>query len=817
MITTISRIRHFAQNAPNKIAIIEAGQQLSYAKLDEKSSALACFLHNNGMKPGQVVGCLKETMTDAFITALACLKLGVGFTILDTREDSQRIKHVFNLAEVKICLTQGATAAKIANQLGYTSADLGGVGKETCDLPEVDANALAYIEPTSGSTGKPKLVAISQKVLDHYTCMQAEMGQIGEDDIVALLGEMWFDTLFSGLNAGATLAAYNLRKRGSADLPKWLAGKKVSVIQTYVAAFRGLCEAAKTPLPDLKNIRLSGEGMNRKDIAAFEKLCLPGSSLTNYFGSTECSFMAQYRHQHGDVMPYDMMPAGKSIAGSSFEIVNENMQPVAQGAAGVIINRARFMSDGYLNNPEKTKGTYWQETNGQKALYTGDLGYLDEDGILHIVGRADDQVKIRGYSVRYGEVEEVISRYPGIETVSVTSFLSPRGQRQLSAHFITDSGVEIDTSALRDFIKSRLPAYMVPNYLVTEKTLPKTASGKILRRKLQSPLGGAEATFDESGKSQTEKLVGRVWVGILGHSNFDVDQDFFDIGGDSLQAMSMLVELEQKLKQRIGYESLIIHGSTIAQIAKRLDGAVEHNQDGVVLLKEGKSDVPIYILPVENGEFSDWLYLLNAFDDSRPVYGVHVRDQSKRASFASTSVAALGKHAAANIIQHNATGPYFICGFSAGCQNAFETAKALKERDKPLAGMLLIDPPVIAYEPFRSGWKMRRILSPLLKHRNLAATLNRAAHIWLKRPAKELHIADEVLFWGYRPTPETISPALMISCLEENPEAEQKKAYWSGMIGDDLEIWDAPGNHIHIVREPNAQPLAMRLQKWFNL
>ncbi|MCH2165585.1 MAG: AMP-binding protein [Marinovum sp.] len=816
--TIIKLLRAHSRALPNKPALIDADRMLTYAELNARSDALAEFVINRAPTSDAVIGCVKTSMTTTLVVGLGCLKAGHPFAILDARDSQTRVQNVFETAECKLIVVDSQQAADAVAKIDATICALDDIPhSRITNLPVPAGNTLSYIEPTSGSTGTPKLVPIDHDTLNHYIAAQVALGDINGDDTVALLGEMWFDTLLSGLWVGATLAAYDLRGLGAATAPEWLRNTKVSVIQTFVAAFRAIADAASEPFPDLRLVKLAGENVLPTDVIAFERICHAGSQLINYYGSTECSLITAYTHDHGAPRPAGSgLPVGRAIPEAEVELLTAEGETVEPGTIGRLIAKAQHMSQGYLNAPELSKDVYNSEPDGKRSLNTGDLARYDMNGHLVIVGRVDDQVKIRGYSVRYSEIETVLSTLSELHNVAVTSVLSPHGTRQLVAHFTAAEGQTPKTDEIRAALAAELPAYMVPSYLIQHDDLPRTDTGKILKRALPSPFDEVAAnTPPLVAATQTEAQVAAIWTEVLGHRAFTRTDDFFDIGGESLQAMAVVIRIERHFPVRIGYESLIMRGATIADIAQRIDEAlVMEKAPQTLLLKEGGDKTPLYLLPVENGEFSDWLYMLNAASPTRNFIGLHARDITQRSHFPKLTAQDLGRTAAQTMIDQNPDGPYVLAGFSAGAQLAIETARALQARNRNVAGLILLDPMIVEQEPLYRSWHYRRILSPLLKRGALTTTLNRAGHIWFGRAAHELDVADEAIFWSYIPEPLSGIPVLLGCAMDGKDDQEAYRHYWRQKLGANVEMWDLPGYHNRILRDPFAAPLAARLEAW---
>lgn len=803
---------------PDQMALVDEGAGLSYAELDQKSSALATHYKAIGVKPGDVVGCLKRSMTTVCLNALAAIKGGTVHIAVDDRETPARISQVFDKARPVRVLVDTEEAAEQARTLGFDPILPSDVDwkQSAFAQPDLPDSAPVVYEATSGSTGEAKITVTTRAFLQHLITAQTDAARLTEQDRIGLMGELWVDTLLCGLTRGATYFSYDLRGAGVAPLEDWMRSNQITAIQTYVAAFRALTEAVTTPLPDLRIIRLAGEVILPRDVEAFGALCQPGAVLKNYYGATECGFMAQYEHAHDAPLPTGPLPIGHPIPGTELQVVDEARRPVPAGVTGLLLHKSPHLPLGYLGDDTLTARIYW--TDGpMRVLNTGDLAVQEQDGSFRIVGRADDQVKIRGYAVRYSEVEAVLEKHPSVAQVVVTSFVSPRGQRQLSAHIIPHDGNEIDAKALKAWLAETLPAYMVPTYFTPHSDFPRTDSGKILRRALPNPLEALQAAGGAPSElTQTERVVSQVWTQVLGHDGFSPDEDFFDVGGDSLQAMSMIVDLEQQMQVRIGYESLIMQGATVRDIAERIDRAADL-ADQVVTLQKGDGKVPVYVMPVENGEFSDWLYARQYFSDDVTLLGVHARDHRQRASFDKQSINDMARVAADRITQQSLGGPICIAGFSAGTQLALEVTRLLQADQMDVAGLVLIDPPVAKLESEYKSWHMRRILSPLVKQGNPLRAAARAAHILAGRPTSELQIADETAFWLHAETalPKPV-PTLVVWAEDEPADnRRERQTYWHALLGGSPTYTLCPGHHNSVLRMPNAPILAHLVETWW--
>ena len=811
----IEHLERMAAQSPDKLALCQDDTRLTYSDLLQRTASLAAFLQDQGLGPGATLGFLRTALLPGYLMVLACLRLGVNVVYVDARDNPEKTRQVFTHARIDLLISEvpapeNAIPPACRNVLFPERLP----ASEKWLAPVISAESPAWIEPTSGSTGAPKLVQVNRATLGHYLRMQTEKSHLTQTARVAVLNEMWLDVTLSGLCAGASVHLFDLRKHGAFALAEWLRAERITALQTFLAAFRALADATRDTLPDLTVVKLAGEALTRADVESFTRICPSNAVLMNFYGSTELSLVCQFDHPHAAPLPNVTLPVGKPIPGTEVQLLDEKGDVLEPGLPGQIRVIADHMASGYLNNPEKSAGVYARTPDGRFSLTTGDLGRFDEQGNLIILGRIDDQIKIRGYSVRIGEVEQALRALPGVAEAAVTTTRSPHGVLQLVAHYQPDPMAQTSAKVLRAGLAQNYPAYMVPSYFVVHKALPRTDTGKILRRALPDPLSDPTKAPTHDFSSEDEKTIAKIWEEILGHTNFVRDDDFFDVGGDSLQAMSMVLKVEHNLKQRVGYESLILHGASIGAIANRLKHKAHAGPQGMLLLRKGRTGGNVYIMPVENGEFSDWLYVLKEMEYGASFYGVHVRDPAARDRVPRQTVQQLGQKAAQDILRHDPDGPHILLGYSSGTQLAIEAARALRAFGKNIAGLLLVDPPVPWLEPYYRGWRSRRILAPALKHRNYALTLNRAGHILFGLPARELDVADETQFWTYRPKPLVLSATFLVTATEESPNLEQKLLFWQGILGKDVANMRLKANHQHIMRAQNAPRLAHAIDKW---
>ena len=325
-------------------------------------------------------------------------------------------------------------------------------------------------------------------------------------------------------------------------------------------------------LPDLRHVTLSGEPLSRLDVEAFERVSGPDAVLANCYASNEMPWITTHLHHHGDIIDGFWLPIGTPEDPHIVEVVDHMGAEVPIGSSGEMVVCSPHIPAGYINSPEKSAAVFRKRADGTSSYHTGDFAYRDVQGRLHSVGRADEQVKVRGFALRLADVEQELLAHPQVGEAAVVDFVSPREIRKLACHYT--GGVE--AGSLKRFLRQSLPAHMVPDVFVRHEALPKTGTGKIQKSELQLPvdyLRSADADF----VSDDERSVAARWRRILGHGNFGSEDDFFEVGGDSLQAMDLLLEIEKKFGCRIPFETVILEGTTVRSMAESIRRPIAHD------------------------------------------------------------------------------------------------------------------------------------------------------------------------------------------------------------------------------------------------
>lgn len=809
--------------SPDRLALQDGSLAMSYQDLDAATDAVARQLHESGLRIGSVVGYTGGCGAGRVVAYIASWKAGTTFVWLDPAMPEPALLDLMENSQAEAIMIESEAQRSAAQTLGAPPIVLPSPWPTRPETPpfvlaEPIGHINAYIRYTSGSTGKPKGVEVQRRAEDHSHNLYLDQITIPPDERTAIFPHFWPSTCIMPLRTGASMHYFDFNRRGPRELMEWLETDNITWAFTFPAVFRAMADEPNARLPDcLHFLMLSGEPLLRRDAERFDRMTRPGAVLGNSYGSSEHIFLAHTKHVNGEPVLFDTMPMGFPYEPGEIHIVDEDDRPVPPGVEGQIVSTSLGNFSRYRRNPERTAQTLrtFAGSNERPAYFTGDRGYFDAAGVLHPAGRADDQIKIRGYTLRTLDVEQEVLSFPGIRRAVVVGFDGPRDIKRLACHFEPEEYPGPSGTDIRAYLSARMPAYMVPGYFIAHKALPVTSSGKMIRRGLPNPLEAQSArSADGAYENETERQLAAIWRDILGHGDFGRTEDFFDVGGDSLQAMAMLVSAEQCFKLRVPLESLILNGATIASLAARITKAlVNKTGPSLVAMNRGGAAAPLYALHVTGGHLSDYLELAHALDGIRPMFGISPRGL-EQATTADTSINEVARHAAETILDSGHPGPHTLIGFSAGGAFALETARQLIDAGAPPPRLIVLDTNCAWLDRLRwvrMSWRALRGGDAVLSGQRLLDSM--ATPTGLKRKPQNLDEAHLRALLAHRPTRLPLPHALLVVG-SEGLITDADQAEWARLLGPGLEVMNAPGDHMSMIRAPNVAALVQRLEAW---
>ncbi|MFF5620935.1 amino acid adenylation domain-containing protein [[Kitasatospora] papulosa] len=576
-----------AARTPDATALVFGAEQLDYAALEARSARFARRLRALGAGPETVVASCQERGIDAVVTLLGVLRAGAVYVPLDPRHPRRRLSRTVEDSGARFVVTTTDHADSLTGD-GHqvlTVDVLDGAAETAEALPDVPAapDNLAYMIYTSGSTGRPKGVMIDHRAYAHHCRIAADAYGIGPGERVVQLSSLTFDVsmeqIAAPLLSGAAVVIADPLFWSPAELPARLAEHGVTVMETTPAYYREVMAYDTSVLTGLKLINLSSDVVTVADARQWSASGLPGRFVCCY-GPTEATVTCLL---HTGAAAHDgergtaSMPLGRPFAGTGAYVLDARLRPVPLGVPGELCVGGVRLARGYHGRPELTAEQFVPDPfggAGERLYRTGDLVRYRPDGTLEFLGRIDQQVKVRGLRIELGEIEAALTGHPGVGAAAVTAPEITPGDRQLAAYVTgRDDSPAPDPDVLRDYLRERLPDYMVPALWTALDTLPMTSSQKIDRKSLPAPATRTERAF-VAPRDPAEEMVAAIWAEALGLEQVGAEDDFFALGGHSLLATRVLARIQESFAVDIPLRRLF-ENTTVATLAAAVTEAVE--------------------------------------------------------------------------------------------------------------------------------------------------------------------------------------------------------------------------------------------------
>ncbi|GAB5522530.1 MAG: hypothetical protein Roseis2KO_04020 [Roseivirga sp.] len=535
------------RETPDAIAVIYEDRQLSYKTLNEQANQLAHKLRELGVGSGTRVGILMNRSERMLVSLLAVQKSGGTYVPIHTAFPTERIQFILEDASMEVLLTDVDTdkLSTAALKVLYPT-DLKAFSQYGQDNPELEIGPddLAYIIYTSGSTGQPKGVMIPHSALTNFLCsMQQQPGMTAKDVLMAVTS-VSFDIsaleLYLPLMCGASVViASEAMLQNPILLGEAIEQQYITVMQATPATWQLLLESDWQGNQRLKAL-CGGEALSRR---LANRLLNKVGSLWNMYGPTETTIWSA-------CCPVDKEDApiviGKPIANTELYVLDSYGQSVPKGVTGELWIGGAGLATGYLNRAgltaEKFVFNHLNPVASNRLYRTGDHARYLKNYSIEVLGRTDHQVKIQGHRIELGEISTALTQHPSVADAVVISRTENSGYKRLVAYYIPEKTVEFDAANLRDFLKTKLPAYMIPSFFVEMETFPLSTSGKVDRKALPLPEDNRELDEYVAPGSESEEILVKIWENILEIEQVGVEDNFFDLGGASIQSLQIVAK-----------------------------------------------------------------------------------------------------------------------------------------------------------------------------------------------------------------------------------------------------------------------------------
>jgi amino acid adenylation domain-containing protein len=788
---------------PTKLAVKSRNYSWTYKDLDAAVNNVAqSILRSNGDSEERIA-LLFEHDAPMVAGMLGALKAGKTYVPLDPHHPKERLRHIIEHSQCAAILTNNSNRA-LADELVQMSngrVKLINIDRlrsvtpagPAIDPPSVEPDRLAYILYTSGSTGEPKGVMQSHRNVLHYIRVYTNNLHLNADDRLTLLSSYCFDAsvmdIYGALLNGATLYPIDIREDGLAALSERLVSDEITVYHSTPTVYRYFLGAQASlpanvshptlPLPKIRLVVLGGEKVNRTDVELYQQHFSDHCLFINGLGPTEATVSLQNFIDKNSKLSGDSVPVGFAV--DDTEVLLLDKAGRVSAVSGEIAIRSAHVALGYWRNTEATAAAF--STNGHgpsiRLYRTGDMGRRLPDGSIKFEGRKDYQIKIRGFRVELGEIESVLAQHALVREAVVIAHESGSGEKKLSAYvvpivpfgpFIPVVPLQEETVAgnspapgtsiiaeLRNFLKHKLPDYMVPSSFVMLESLPLTPSGKLNRRALGAqaslPAVGAQASLPAdtqdshhrqpkrdslpafaAPQTPVEKMLAPIWSELLEVNAIGVNDNFFELGGHSLLAVRLFAQIEKKLGKRLPLATLF-QAPTVAKLAAVIEQGLQNERSAawssLVEIQRGKAESAAILRSASSGltvskpaffcvhalggNVLEYYDLSRHLGDDQPFYGLQSQGlDGKRQPH--TRVEDMAAHYIKEMRELQPEGPYFIGGRSLGGMVAFEMAQQLKAQGQTIGLLALLDTYPSGYAKlFRNEKTLRAALRRGLK------------------------------------------------------------------------------------------------------
>ena len=586
--TAVSIPGRFAEQAalaPDATAVSEAasGAALTYRELDQRANRLAHHLIGLGVGHEDRVAVLMERSADLVVAFLAILKAGGTYLPLHEADPADRRQWVMDHARPAVLLADDAArAAGLPVGAPVVTVDDPALADEPAVDPGVAIHPgqLAYVIHTSGSTGQPKGVAVTQQ--DVVRLFDDRQWAVERHARVLLVAPYAFDVsmyeIWMPLLHGGQVVIAPPGPLEAPALRQLITAYRITGLHLTAGLFRVIAEEAPETLAGLREILTGGDVIAPAAVRRVLGVC-PGLVVHAMYGATEGSVFSAHHLLTGDTELGAVVPVGDVLTGISIHILDDGLTPASAGQIGEMYLAGEGVARGYVGQPGLTAERFVADPfglPGSRMYRTGDLARRSPGGLIEFAGREDSQVKILGFLVELAEVEAALADYPGLAQIVVLAREREDGNKQLVGYVVPEAG-GLDLAALRAHARAKLPGYMAPAAFVRLDSLPLTANGKLDRAAMPEPDFDQVLTSRAAETPLQQTLCG-LFSSLLEVPEVGIDDSFFELGGQSLQAMRLCTRIGSTVGVGVSMSNLFDF-PTVAQLAAFIDARRGSNQD----------------------------------------------------------------------------------------------------------------------------------------------------------------------------------------------------------------------------------------------
>ena len=571
---------------PGAPALLFEDQALTFSEINSRANQLARHLLSCGLEPEARVGVMLPRTPDALVALLAIFKAGGCYLPLDPEYPPERLAFMLEDAAVSLLITEESLRVHLPEQatpvITLDDEQLAEQSIENVEN-EVRPEQLAYIIYTSGSTGRPKGVSVEHRQLLHTLQSAQEVLKLTEADCLPSIASFSFDIsllelLCAPLAGGRCLLVSTHGVLEATVTARVL--KQATVLHAVPGLMRRFVSVARETAASGRQLRLvlvGGEAVAPELLAEMQDVW-SSADVRVLYGPTEATIIcAGYDVSREGAIDHQMI--GRPLPNTVLRILDQAGKLVPIGVDGEICIGGAGLSRGYRERADLTAESFvpdeYSTCAGARIYRTGDRGRYLPDGNIEFTGRMDEQVKVRGFRIELGEIESVLREHESVNEAVVIALEDKGNEKRLAAYVVTAQGASRNISELRNSLKERLPDYMIPSAFVYLDALPLTSHGKIDRRALPAPDAERPALAEAfiAPRTPTEKSLASIWTKLLGINRVGINDNYFELGGDSLLATQLVSQLRGVFEVELPLVNLFQY-PTLAELATSIEEAI---------------------------------------------------------------------------------------------------------------------------------------------------------------------------------------------------------------------------------------------------
>jgi amino acid adenylation domain-containing protein len=711
--SVVQRFEEQVRRAPDRLALHTAREDWTYGSLNRAANRVAArVLELTGPRP-EPVAIMMDSDAPMIAAILGVLKARMIYVPVDTSLPDARRRFIVDDSQARVIITDCRNRASAE---GSAARACRVISFEDCDPSDTGPDPGLAISPdtptwiiyTSGSTGQPKGVVQTHRNVAQYVKTYTKGFRISPDDRFSLLFAFSVNgaahDMFSALLNGAALFPLNVKQTGVGPLAAWLTEHEITIYSSVPTIFRHFLDTltGSVEFPHLRVIKLIGEPTSPRDVERFKARFSRDCVLVNRLGSTETGTIRWFFINKDTPIEGNVVPVGGPAEDHEVLLLDEAGAEVEPGSVGEIAVRSRYLTPGYWRRPDLTARAFLPVSGAERVYRTGDVGRLLPGGRLLCLGRKDLQVKIRGHRIEPAEIELALAGAPGVREAVVAVRNSARGEAQLVGYVVPDPSRGPTVTALRRHLAATLPPYMIPSDYIMLDRFPVASNGKVDRRALPAP-NRARPALDQryvAPRTAIEAILADIWAEILERDRVGVDDDFFDLGGDSLLAALAMARIGDAFQIELPVVSLFEAPSVAAMALALVQTPTAATSPGdrpdarslLSRVQAGGSRRPFFFLHAAYG--GDGLYCVNvarSLHPEQPFYGL--RPHGRYGEAMPWTVEGMAASYVEVVRQVQPEGPYLLGGYCSSGIVAFEMACQLRDAGERVDLLALVEAP----------------------------------------------------------------------------------------------------------------------------